>query len=135
MSTAPPPPPPGLSNVAESGFWLLLQSFCFRITAASTRNLASYVQVKNVSRVAVHWGAGGGTKERFLIGTLAFFQEFFGGGESILIQIFIVMLIFLLLSDQISGEAKVSEGSKLLHAVEEPGPNCWWHLHPEATIS
>ena len=41
---------------------------------------------------------------------LAFFQEFFQG-ESVIMQISIVMLIFLLFSDQISeGGVKVSEG-------------------------
>ena len=40
------------------------------------------------------------------LSTLDFFQEFFRGGESIVMQISIVMLIFLLFSDQISGGGK-----------------------------
>ena len=57
---------------------------------------------------------------------LAFFQEFFRGGgegESIVMQIYIVLLIFVLFSDQISG-GKVSEGEKLLQGGASPAPLC-----------
>ena len=42
---------------------------------------------------------------------LAFFQEFFSGGEYIVVQISFVMLIFLLYSDQISGRGKSLRGA------------------------
>ena len=41
---------------------------------------------------------------------LAFFQEFFQGAKSIVMQISFVMLIFLLFSDQISGGQKSLRG-------------------------
>ena len=44
---------------------------------------------------------------------LAFFQEFLQGAKSIVMQISFVMLIFLLFSDQISGEQKSRGGGKL----------------------
>ena len=53
---------------------------------------------------------------------LAFFQEFFQGAKSIVMQISFIMLIFLLFSDQILGGAKVSEGSKLLEKGAPPPP-------------
>ena len=61
--------------------------------------------------------------------TPAFFWEFFSGegAKSIVMQISIVMLIFLLFSDQISAGAKVSEGGKLLEG--EPPP-LWKNASP-----
>ena len=61
---------------------------------------------------------------------LAFFQELFSGwgAKSVVMQISIVMLIFLLFSDQISGEAKVSRGGETVSGgvarppVEESQP-------------
>ena len=46
---------------------------------------------------------------------LTFFQEFFQGAKSIVMQISFVMLIFLLFSDQILG-GEVSEGENCLPA-------------------
>ena len=54
---------------------------------------------------------------------LAFFQDFFQGATSIVIQISIVLLIFLLFSDQISGGGEFLREDKPLegghHPVEE----------------
>ena len=54
------------------------------------------------------------TKTGFLPGI------FSGGAKYILMQISFVMLIFLLFSDEISGEAKVCEGGKLPQGAPRP---------------
>ena len=43
---------------------------------------------------------------------LAFFQEFFQGAKSVVMQISFVMIIFLLFLDQISGEGKSLRGGQ-----------------------